>query len=224
MARDTGGSYSLPDGNPVVTLTVIASAWANTTMADIGAELTNSLDRNDRGPMLARLRLFGGDSSIPGLAWAAEPSSGLYRVGAGHFQDVIGAISVFGITTAGLQTFDGVSALLPVGYRDIAQVSFSADRTLGLSDAGKHCLHPSADIVARTLTIPANASVAFPLGTAITVVNQSGAGVVSIAITTDTMRFIGTGSTGTRVLAANGLCTLLKITPTEWVVIGTGLT
>ena len=174
MARDSGGNHSLPAGNPVVTLTTIASAWANGTMADLSAEITNSLDRNDRGPMLARLRLFAGTSLVPGFAWDSEPTSGLYRVGAGNFQYVIGAISVMGITTAGLQTFDGVSALLPVGYRDIAQVIFSADRTLGLSDAGKHCLHPAADTTARTLTIPANASIAFPLGTAITVVNQIG--------------------------------------------------
>lgn len=224
MARDSGGNYSLPASNPVVTLTPIASSWANGTLSDISAELTNSLDRNDRGAMLARLRLFSGNGLVPGLAWDVEPTSGLYRVGAGTFQYVIGAISVMGITAAGLQTFDGVSALLPVGYRDIAQVTFSADRTLLLSDAGKHCLHPAADTAARTLTIPANASVAFPLGAAITVVNQNAAGAVSIAITSDTLRFIGTGTTGTRILAPNGLCTLLKITPTEWVVIGTGLT
>ena len=174
--------------------------------------------------MLARLRLFAGTSLVPGFAWDSEPTSGLYRVGAGNFQYVIGAISVMGITTAGLQTFDGVSALLPVGYRDIAQVIFSADRTLGLSDAGKHCLHPAADTTARTLTIPANASIAFPLGTAITVVNQNGAGVVSISITTDTLRLSGTGTTGTRALAANGICTILKLTATEWIVTGTGLT
>ena len=58
MARDSGGNHSLHAGNPVVTLTTIASAWANGTMADLSAEITNSLDRNDRGPMLARLRLF----------------------------------------------------------------------------------------------------------------------------------------------------------------------
>lgn len=105
----------------------------------------------------------------------------------------------------------------------IAQNSQSADYTLVLADAGKHLLHPSADTTARTFTIPANASVAFDVGTVVTFVNQNGAGAVSIAITTDTMRLAGSGSTGTRTLAANGMATALKIASTEWIISGVGL-
>jgi hypothetical protein len=93
-----------------------------------------------------------------------------------------------------------------------------------LTDAQKHILHPSADTTARIWTIPANASVAYPTGTAITFVNQNAAGVITIAITTDTMRFAGPGTTGSRTLAANGIATALKITTTEWIISGTGLT
>ena len=46
---------------------------------------------------------------------------------------------------------------------------------------------------------------------------------LSIAITTDTMRLAGAGTTGTRSLAANGTATALKITSTEWIIEGTGL-
>lgn len=110
------------------------------------------------------------------------------------------------------------------GLQQIQQNSQSAAYTLVLSDAGKHILHPSADTTARTFTIPANASVAYPIGTALTFVNQNGAGVVTIAITTDTMRLAGAGTTGSRTLAANGIATALKITATEWLISGTGLT
>ena len=106
----------------------------------------------------------------------------------------------------------------------VLQNSQSAAYTLVLSDAQKHILHPSADTTARTFTIPANASVAFPIGTALTFVNQASAGVVTIAITTDTMRLAGSGATGSRTLAANGIATALKITATEWIISGTGLT
>lgn len=102
--------------------------------------------------------------------------------------------------------------------------SKSSSYTLVLEDANTGLLHPSADTTARTWTIPANASVAFPVGTAISFVNQNGAGVVSIAITTDTMRLAGAGTTGTRTLAANGMATALKITATEWIISGVGLT
>ena len=113
---------------------------------------------------------------------------------------------------------DTFYALIP-----LSQNSQSAAYTLVLADAGKHILHPAADTTARTFTIPANSSVAFPIGTGITFVNQNAAGVITIAITTDTMRFAGTGTTGSRTLAANGIATALKITSTEWIINGIGL-
>lgn len=118
-------------------------------------------------------------------------------------------------------TADGTNE---VGFKNIPQNSQSAAYTLVLGDAGKHILHPSADTTARQFTIPANSSVAYPIGTAITFVNQNGAGTVTIAITTDTMRLAGTGTTGSRTLAANGVATAIKVTSTEWIISGTGLT
>ena len=111
-----------------------------------------------------------------------------------------------------------------VGYLNIPQNSQSAAYTLVAADSGKHILHPSADTTARTFTIPANSSVPYAVGTAITFVNQNGAGVVTIAINTDTMRLAGAGTTGSRTLAANGIATAIKVTSTEWIISGTGLT
>jgi len=110
------------------------------------------------------------------------------------------------------------------GYLGIPQNSQSTAYTLVLGDAGKHILHPSADTTARTFTIPSNASVAFPVGTAVTFINQNGAGVITIAITTDTMRLAGAGTTGSRTLSANGIATAIKVTSTEWLISGTNLT
>ena len=93
-----------------------------------------------------------------------------------------------------------------------------------MTDAGKHILHPSADTTARTFTIPANASVAFEIGTTLTFINQHSGGVITIAITTDTMRLAGAGTTGNRTLAADGIATAVKITSTEWIISGVGLT
>jgi hypothetical protein len=107
-------------------------------------------------------------------------------------------------------------------YSNIPQNSQSAAYTLVLADAQKHILHPTADNNARTFTIPANASVAYPIGTAITFVNQIN--TVTIAITTDTMTLAGPGTSGSRTLAANGIATALKTTATAWIISGTGLT
>ena len=118
----------------------------------------------------------------------------------------------------------GTPTTTSVGYLGIPQNSQSTAYTCVMSDSGKHIYHPSADTTARTFTIPANSSVAYPIGTAINFINQNGGGVITIAITTDTMRLAGAGTTGSRTLAANGIATAIKITSTEWIISGNGLT
>ncbi|SRR6266550_3821768 len=106
----------------------------------------------------------------------------------------------------------------------VRQNSQSAAYTTVLTDGGKHIYHPSADTTARTWTIDSNANVAYPIGTAITFVNDTSGGVITIAITSDTLVLAGTGSTGSRSLAASGIATALKVTSTRWIISGTGLT
>lgn len=115
------------------------------------------------------------------------------------------------------------AAVDQVGFRGVPLTSRSADYTLVLADAGKGTLHPASDANARTFTIPANASVAFPVGTAHTFVNETSQ-VVTIAITSDTLALAGTTTTGSRSLAENGVATALKVTATKWIISGAGLT
>ena len=93
--------------------------------------------------------------------------------------------------------------------------------TFFLADANKHIYATNAG--AKTFTVPANASVAFPIGTEVTICNGS-AGVMSIPITTDGMLLANTALTGTRTLAVNGIATLIKITATNWLISGPGVT
>ena len=156
--------------------------------------------------------------------------------GAKTFGTAGGAVSKFKLagSTSGSMTLDAPAvasgtAVLPsnagnIGYLEVPQNSQSAAYTTVMADSGKHLLHPSADTTARTFTIDSNANVAYPIGTAITFVNQASAGTLTISITTDTMRLAGAGTTGSRTLAANGIATALKITSTEWIISGTGLT
>lgn len=77
MSRSTGGIYSLPlpqvqSGN------VVSSYWANTTLADIKTEMTNSLSRDGYGNMRAPLRVPDGSKAIPSLAFNTDTDSGLY--------------------------------------------------------------------------------------------------------------------------------------------------
>lgn len=118
-----------------------------------------------------------------------------------------------------------INAALQALARGRSISSVSAAKTFALADLDHLAfLHPSADTTARIWTIPANATVAFPIGTELEMINQASAGVITIAITTDTMRLSPGGTTGSRTLAANGRAVTKKIAATEWMVWGTGLT
>jgi hypothetical protein len=101
--------------------------------------------------------------------------------------------------------------------------SQSTAYTAVIGDAGGLLLHPSSDANARTFTIPANGSVAYTTGTTLTFVNETSQ-VLTIAITTDTLKLVGTGSTGSRSLAQHGVATAVKIASTLWYISGTGIT
>jgi hypothetical protein len=107
MPRNSNGDYTLPAGNPVVTGTTISSTWANTTLADIGNALTDSLSRSGDGSMTAPLLLDDGAIGAPALSWGNETTSGLYRAGAGDFRWAIGGADKIQITTNGLGVADG---------------------------------------------------------------------------------------------------------------------
>jgi hypothetical protein len=130
---------------------------------------------------------------------------------------------ILGTPTSGTLSNCTVDGTNSVGYLNIPQNSQSAAYTLVLADAGKHIFHPSTDANARTFTIPANSSVAYPIGTAITFINMTSQ-VVTIAITTDTMYLSSAGTTGSRSLAQYGSATAIKITSTSWIISGSGLT
>jgi hypothetical protein len=116
-------------------------------------------------------------------------------------------------------TVDGTDA---VGFRNTPVNSQSAAYETVLADSGKTILHPVADDNARTFTIPANSSVAYPVGTVISFVNLQN--TVTIAITTDTMYLANDGDTGDRTLAEYGMASAMKVASTTWIISGNGLT
>jgi hypothetical protein len=106
------------------------------------------------------------------------------------------------------------------GYMGMPQVIVaSGGLTLTKAHAGDHIYVTGGS---QTITIPANASVPFEIGTTIVVINANVTS--SIAITSDTLRLAGGTSTGTRSLAVWGMATLVKIDATTWIASGNGLT
>lgn len=107
MSRNVSGVYTLPLP-AVVPLTTITSSWANTTLDDLAAEMTNSLDRNGKGGMLAPLKSVDGTQSLPGLTFANDTSVGLFRESAGVIWGVAGSSKLFKMTATGLELNTGI--------------------------------------------------------------------------------------------------------------------
>lgn len=107
-----------------------------------------------------------------------------------------------------------------LGWRDCPQNAQTSSYQLVLADRGKQVLMTGTSL---TLTVPANGTVAFPVGTTIMVVNTDTTSL-TIAITTDTMTLANSTTTGSRTLARNGMATLTKIGATNWLISGSGLT
>lgn len=132
---------------------------------------------------------------------------------------MITALSADLLTPAAIGTT--VQAYDAALFAGIPFASKAANYTAVLADANTGIGHSGADNNARTFTIPANSAVAFPVGTIL--VFQNSANVVTIAITSDTMIFQGSGSTGSRQLAVHGTAVAWKVSSTIWFIFGVGL-
>lgn len=127
---------------------------------------------------------------------------------------VTGALTLNGSLTTDNSTAD------EVGFKGLPQNSQSGNYTLVLSDAAKSIYSTGAS---ATITIPSNASVAFPIGTSIVIGADGTAGSRTISITSDSLFLAGVGTTGSRTLAPFGVASLLKVAATQWFISGTGL-
>jgi hypothetical protein len=113
---------------------------------------------------------------------------------------------------------NGANAL---GFKGIpaSGAGASGAYTLVAGDAGELVYTTTT----RTVTIPANSSVAYEVGTTIVFVSGTGA-TTTIGITSDTLTLAGAGTTGSRTLAPHGMATAVKVASTAWYISGNGLT
>lgn len=113
MPRDVAGNYTLPPGNPVITHDPVESTWANSTMSDVAAALTDSLSRNGNGGMLVPFKFADGVRAGPGMSWVNEPTSGWYRAGLNDFRFSVGAQDVFQINATTVTVSPGKTFIIP---------------------------------------------------------------------------------------------------------------
>lgn len=179
-----------------------------------------------------KLHVASGSAFIDGNVFV-NTGSGYWLTGSGNFANGLastnsgadlsfftGSTNRFTIaSTGGITSADLADA---VGYKGLPQNAKTASYTLALSDMAKD-IYLSGTTSGQSITIPANGSVAFPVGTVIQITNDSNQNW-TIPITTDTLVLSPGGSTGTRTLAAFGQCTIRKVSATRWWISGVGLT
>jgi len=229
-----GGTVSVAgnDATNTITITGTGSALTDGDKGDItvgSSQTTLTIDANavtygkiqnvvSNNVVLGRISGAGGVieeltgtnlRTLMGLATSDSPQFAAINVG--HASDTAITRSAAGvIAVAGIPLYPGI----PIN-------SQSANYTTVLSDAQKCIHHPSA-AAAHTYTI--DGSVAYPVGTCITINNDS-TNTVTIAMGTDAMMFAETGATATpRILGAGGIATLLKVETGKWKISGVNLT
>ena len=108
-----------------------------------------------------------------------------------------------------------------IGYKDVPQNYTNTSFTLALSDRGKHIY--TSNGTSQTITIANNATVAFPVGTAISIVSQ-GAGTITVARGTGVSLYLAANNTSAdRTIATYGMATLLKVAADTWFISGAGV-
>lgn len=169
---------------------------------------------------------FTGNTGSQGTAGAASTVTGPtgFTGNTGPASAVTGPTGFTGVTgpTGATGNTGATGVTGPTGATDFTLNNQSAAYTTVLADDGRVIRHPSTDANARTFTIDSNANVAYPIGAAITFVNETSQ-AVTIAITSDTMTLANSTSTGSRTLAQNGIATAIKLTSTTWIISGAGI-
>lgn len=241
----TGGllyTYAAGTTTPQATYTTTAGSTANSNPIILDAAgrlesevwLTGGVAykfvlRDSGGGLLGTYDdLYGiNDTSATGVPWAEITGTPTTLAGYGIADGITAAEAAATYAPIASPTFTGTTTIadaaaapFTAGYLDVPQTLNVANYQLVLANRGKSVVMNGT---ALTLTVPANASVAFPVGTAIVIININ-ASPLSIAITTDTMTLVNSTTTGTRTLAQNGMASLVKVGVTSWIISGLGLT
>ena len=215
--------------------TAITAAYGGTGLTSLGTGVATFLGTPSSANLLAALTdetgtgalLFGTSPAITTSITTASTTFALINTTATtvNFAGAATTALNIGASNAPITGFAATattsSTASSLGYLGIPQSGTATTATLAIGDAGKHIYVTTAG---QTITIPANASVAYPIGTTIGFIAGASATTVTIAITSDTMYLGGTGTTGSRTLAAHGMATAVKVAATTWYISGNGLT
>jgi hypothetical protein len=203
------GTITVPTGTDTLVGRTTTDTLTNKTLSSgiLTGTLTAGGGVGTSGQVLA--------STGTGVQWSTT--------GAGYSAPTLGSTVIPSATT--VTTVAGLTLTSPTINDPKLNLTLNANvattYTFVLTDNGK--LVTSNNASAQTLSIPTNASVAFPIGTQINVAWITGAGQPTInAVTSGTTTVLSTGATSTapKLRVANSVATCIKIATDTWLVTG----
>jgi hypothetical protein len=152
-------------------------------------------------------------TGITGLATLAGNLSGNLLAN-GFFVNNLTELTVAGNISGNTNGF-------AIGYRDIPQVVLSGNAVLSQSDAGKHYYSTLATV--NTITIPNNSTVAWTVGTTITIVNRGTGNITLAAQSPVSLYLAGNSTAANRTLTTYGMASIMNVGANVWMINGTGI-
>ncbi len=136
--------------------------------------------------------------------------------------------AVLGTPASGNLANTTVDGVRPPGFKSHPVRVITSNVVLGISDPDTIYYHPDTDTLPRTVTIPDNSTVPFPIGTEIVFWNEGGslggAGNLVFQTITDTLVEQPAGTPNLASMTGPGRVVLFKADTTKWLIWGTNLT
>ena len=164
-----------------------------------------------------------GATGLQGITGATGLTGNVGATGAFSFSsnsDIITVVTPL-LTTGNVSILANTTGTVNIGYLGIPQNLQNTSYTLSLLDQGKHILSQTTAL--QSILIPTNANVAFPVGTAVSIVLQ-GIGNIKVLNPGVTLYLAGTaGARANANISSWGFASLLKTDTNAWWISGSGV-
>jgi hypothetical protein len=151
MSRNGSGVYTkvntFVSGNPVT------AAGHNQNWDDLATEMTNSVAADGQTSLTGPLKAASGTVGAPGITFASDPDSGLYRIGSNNVGVAVNGAKVADIATTGMSITGTLTA----------SSTLTASNALAVTAGGATITAGGVTITAGGLTVSADTIIA-PVG------------------------------------------------------------
>lgn len=213
MPRQANGTYQQPAGTAAVSGAVISSTANNTLITDIGAEITNSVDRGGRSAMTATLPMGGNKISNLGAPAVATDAATKGYVDAEVATVAASAVTSVGLSVPSFLSVSG-SPVTSSGSFDVTSTAAQNAVLVGPTDASfTASIAPQSATVTGSIAATVLTVSAVTTGTLVVGAILSGTGIT--AGTQIVKQLTGTpGGAGTYTVSASQTVASTTVTAT----------